>query len=197
MADDTPAEAAEPFELTEEQRRELEFEHTAEVAEILSPHYDPKWGDLGHSNKIDDLPAAKLIRLAELMPDWQWERRMNDSPTFREMVEGAKKCPGMTFGGWHGVPDFFAERVVFDSFELPLDDATDELLLPLWQRPPDDGGIFEFVGPNGHARDGYGPDYHLLRRVHQYADIARVRQEFFGDNPGPLGERIRLWAWWD
>ena len=104
MADDTPAEAADPFELTEEQRRELEFEHTAEVAELLTPHYDPKWGDLGHSNKIDDLPAAKLIRLAELMPDWQWERRMNDSPTFREMVEGAKKCPTMTYGGWHGVP---------------------------------------------------------------------------------------------
>jgi len=64
VANDTPAEAADPDEPTEEQRRELEFEHTGEVAELLSPHYDPKWGDLGHSNKIDDLPAAKVIRLA-------------------------------------------------------------------------------------------------------------------------------------
>jgi hypothetical protein len=184
-------------EVTDEQRKRLEFAHSAEVAEILTPHYDTKWGDLGHSKKIDDLPAAKLVRLAELMPDWQFERRMNNSPTFRDMVEGAKKCPTITFGGWHGLPDIMLERIVLDSFELPLDDATDELLLPLWQRPPDDGGIFEFVGPDGHATDDYGPDYHMLQRVHEYVDIARGRRRLFGDQPGPLGERIRLWAWWD
>ncbi len=43
-----------------EQRRALEFEHTAEIGELLASHYDPTWGDLGHSRHSIDLPAAKL-----------------------------------------------------------------------------------------------------------------------------------------
>lgn len=197
MTADKPVQLAPWGELTDEQRRRLEFEHTTEVAAILTPHYDPKWGDLGHSNKVNDLAAGELIRLAALMPDWIFERRMNNSPSFRQMVEGAGKCPSMAFSGWHGIPDFMAESILLDSFELPLDDATDELLLPLWEHPPDDGGIFAFLGPDGHATDGYGPEYHMLQRVHEYADIARGRRRLFGATPGPLGEHIRLWAWWD
>lgn len=184
-------------EPSDEQRRALEFKHSAEIGELLAGYYDPQWGDLGHSRHIIDLPAAKLVRLAELLPDWQFDRRMNDSPTFEQMVGGAQQCPTMTFGGYHGLPDFLMERIVLDSFELPLDDATDLLLRPLWLRPPDDGGIFDYLGPNGKARDGYGPDYKLLHRVHEYADIAAGRKRLFGDRPGRLGDHIRLWAWWD
>lgn len=195
--DDDTVESGNAKETPNQVRRRLAFEHSAEVAEILAPHYDTRWGDLGHSKKVDDLPAAKLVRMGELLPDWQFERRMNDSPTLRQMIEAARKGPTMTFAGYHGQPDFMAESIVLDSFELPLDDASDDLLLPLWQHPPDDGGIFEFLGPNGHAADGYGHDYHMLQRVYEYADIARGRRRLFGATPGPLGERIRLWAWWD
>lgn len=197
MSDDQPDAKDDQDRMSDERWRQRSFEHSAEISELLADHYNAEWGVLGHSRKIDDLPAAKLVRMAALLPERQFARRMNNSPTLAQMVAAARRCPSMTFGGYHGLPDLFAEGIVLDSFELPLDDATDELLLPLWEHNPDDGGIFEYVGPNGHAADDYGPDYHMLQRVWAYADIANGRRRLFGNRPGPLGETIRLWAWWD